>query len=287
MKNKTTKFIAQFKRELIENKWSLVYTPVIVSLVCIVSMAVFIYYWLFVMRTPLETDLTLNNLALDAMYANCSMIMTLYFLLGINYLTGCLYDDRKNKQILFWRSMPVSETFNVLTKVSIVALFIPVMMLLINLFIAFFSTILGAIYLSSLDASQYITFPEWGSSHVVLVPFRVLVDNLFGMFFIFPFIGYFLLMSALVKRFPLVISIVIPILIGYIDFLLGRIDLTIGVLDLCKDYYVFWLDIAPTFALRQPYEFVLQHLHALLLCLVIGGGMIAASIWLRNNRYET
>lgn len=280
------KFVAQFKREIIENKWSLVYTPLIVSAVYLISVAVFIYYWLFVMKQPLEPGITLNELAIDVMYTNCSMIVTLYFLLSLNYLSNCLYEDRKNKQILFWRSMPVSETFAVLTKISVVMLFMPLMVMLFNLLIASVASLVGAIYLSMLGADAAISFPSMDKAHAFILPFEILKDNLFGMLFVLPFVGYFLLVSALVKRFPLIIALVVPSLVLYIDFLLGKLELTIGVLDLGKQYFFFWQDIGATFILREPFVFKWEYMSPILIGGLIGAAFVAGSIWLRNNRYE-
>ena len=280
------KFVAQFKREIIENKWSLVYTPLIVSAVYLVSVAIFIYYWLFVLKQPLDAGVTLNDMLIDVMYTNCAMIMTLYFLLSLNYLSNCLYEDRKNKQILFWRSMPVSETLTVLTKVSVIMLFMPLMVMLLNFVITGISSVVGAAYLSLLDANAAISFPSPDKAHAFILPFEVFKDNLFGMLFVFPFVGYFLLVSALVKRFPLIIALLVPSLIDYIDFLLGKMDLTIGVLDLCKEYFFCWQDIGATFILREPFDFRWDHMSAILIGAIIGAGFIAGSVWLRNNRYE-
>lgn len=286
MSNAMNKFVAQFKREIIENKWSLVYTPLIVSAVYLVSLSIFIYYWLFVLKQPLDAGVTLNDMLIDVMYTNCAMIMTLYFLLSLNYLSNCLYEDRKNKQILFWRSMPVSETFAVLTKVSVIMLFMPLMVMLLNLVITGISSLVGAAYLSLLDASAVISFPSVDKAHAFILPFEVFKDNLFGMLFIFPFVGYFLLVSALVKRFPLIIALLVPSLIIYIDFLLEKMDLTIGVLDLCKQYFFFWQDVGATFILREPFYFKWEYTGAILLSCLVGAALTVGSIWLRNNRYE-
>lgn len=280
------KFTAQFKREIIENKWSLVYTPLIVSAVFLVSLTVFAYYWLFVMKQPWQSGTTLNDLSLDVMYGNCAMIMALYFFLSLNYLSNCLYEDRKNKQILFWRSMPVSETFSVLTKVSVVMLFMPLMVMLINFLMATVSFLVGSLYVSLLDANANINFSTPDQTNVFSLPFSVLKDNLFGMLFVFPFIGYFLLVSALVKRFPLIIALLVPALILYIDFLLGKLNLTIGVLDLCEQYFIFWQDVGNTFVLREPFDFRWDHLGAIFIGGLVGSALITGSIWLRNNRYE-
>ena len=48
------------------------------------------------------------------------------------YLLSCLYGDRKDRSILFWKSMPVSETRNVTVKFIVAALVVPVVVTLIS-----------------------------------------------------------------------------------------------------------------------------------------------------------
>ena len=49
------------------------------------------------------------------------------------YLLGCLFSDRKDKSVLFWKSLPVSETRVVLTKLAYGALLGPALFLLASL----------------------------------------------------------------------------------------------------------------------------------------------------------
>ena len=42
------------------------------------------------------------------------------------YLLGALYDDRRDRSVLFWKSMPLSDTQTVLSKVVAAAFVAPV-----------------------------------------------------------------------------------------------------------------------------------------------------------------
>lgn len=280
------KGIAQLKREVLEYRWGLIYIPLIISLIFIIFSAVFSYYWLFVREETLSATLTVNNIVLDFMYSNCSLMLLIYFFALVNYLSGCLYDDRKNKQILFWRSMPVSETMNVLIKVFLVMFVAPTFWLLINQIFSLLGVMIASICFSSLNGSSQITFPALGEGNVFIVPLQIYRDNLLGMLFISPFIGYLLLVSAWVKRFPMAIAFGVPMLLAFIDFLLGQLDLTIGVLPLLKLYGSLWMEIRSTFVLKEVFEFDSHLVLPLLVSLLIGGVLVSISIWLRNNRYE-
>lgn len=281
-----TKGMAQLKREVLEYRWGLIYIPLIISTIFIIFATGFSYYWLYIRKEMLDATLTVNSIVLDYMYSNCSLMLLIYFFVLANYLSGCLYDDRKSKQILFWRSMPVSETMNVLMKVVLVMFLAPTFLLLINQLFSFLGVMIASIYFSSLNASSQITFPALGEANVFIVPFQIYRDNLQGMLFIFPFIGYLLLISAWVKRFPMAIAFGVPMILALIDFLLGQLDLTIGVLSLLKLYGSLWMEIRSTFVLKEVFEFDSHLVWPLLISLLIGGVLVSISIWLRNNRYE-
>ncbi len=63
------------------------------------------------------------------------------------YLSGSLYDDRKDRSILFWKSLPVSDTMTVASKVLTACLLVPAMFLLVimltHLVLLLFATILS------------------------------------------------------------------------------------------------------------------------------------------------
>ncbi|MFT5563289.1 MAG: ABC-2 type transport system permease protein, partial [Litorivivens sp.] len=54
---------------------------------------------------------------LDGLFSGVSVIwfVTLWVVI-IFYLLGALYDDRRDRSILFWKSMPVSDTMTVASK---------------------------------------------------------------------------------------------------------------------------------------------------------------------------
>lgn len=66
----------------------------------------------------------LNFLVLLAIAATFYAMMTLYLSW---YLTDCLYADRKDRSVLFWKSMPVGDGATVLLKLAMAVLVIPVL----------------------------------------------------------------------------------------------------------------------------------------------------------------
>ena len=56
---------------------------------------------------------------LDVAYvALAGLLCVVFFFVVFFYLLGALYDDRRDRSVLFWKSLPVSDTSTVLSKVA-------------------------------------------------------------------------------------------------------------------------------------------------------------------------
>lgn len=284
MTSSIKKISAQIKREIIEYRVSIVYTPILLSAITLI-IAIGAFYYFYIAKLGVVTQIeNLYDAVPTAMYANATLILAVYYWIFVNYLTSSLYDDRKTKQILFWKSLPVSESFNLLGKLIMVVVFAPLFIMLINLVMAILFSALALIVANITGAP--IDFPSLGAPHVLVLPFLIAFDNLFGVLYLTPFIGYFLFVSAGVKRFPFVIALGVPMLLTFMDYLLNQIQLSIGVMSAIKWYGKFWVDMFPTFGLQVEYHFKSEHLPFLLSSLAVGAAFVLASIWLRNNRHE-
>ncbi|MBK8188437.1 MAG: hypothetical protein IPK77_14925 [Cellvibrio sp.] len=278
------KLHAQLKREINEYKISIIYTPIVLSIISL-AIAIGTFYYFFIAKLGEVSHIkNLYDAVPMAMYANAGLISGVYFWILINYLTSCLYDDRKSKQILFWRSLPVSEGFNVVGKLIMVMVFAPLFIMLINLVMAILFSALALIAANMTGTPM--EFPELSANHVLVLPFQIAFDNFFGSLYLMPFIGYFLLVSAGVNRFPFVIALGVPMLLTFMDYLLNQIQISIGVMSAIKQYAQLWVDILPAIGLQAEYHFKSEHLAFLLSSIAVGVIFIIASIWLRNNRYE-
>src|SRR3546814_20822192 len=63
-------------------------------------------------------DLSKVGFALDvAMYSAMGLLVVVLGFVVFFYCLGALYDDRRDRSILFWKSLPVSDASTVLSKV--------------------------------------------------------------------------------------------------------------------------------------------------------------------------
>ena len=82
---------------------------------------------------------------LDLPYGLCAaLIMGIALVVGIFYSLDALYGERRDRSILFWKSMPVSDLTTVLSKLSIPLVIIPVLSYAITLVTQFIMLVLAS-----------------------------------------------------------------------------------------------------------------------------------------------
>ncbi|MDX1515828.1 MAG: S16 family serine protease, partial [Woeseiaceae bacterium] len=126
------------------------------------------------------------------------------------YSLDALYAERKDKSILFWRSLPVTDSETVISKLLTAGIVIPLVTL-----VAVVVTQLAILVLTSLwvaiqggDAGHLV----WGPAPLADAWAANLVIALAMPLWLSPFIGWFLFVSAWTKRSPLLTGF-LPILI--------------------------------------------------------------------------
>lgn len=215
-----------------------------------------------------------------------TLFMLVLLLVLHSYLTGALYTDRRDQSILFWKSLPITERQNVLTKLGTGALAAPAAYML-----AAFAT--GACYLLLL--SVYTGF----SSELQAPGLGVLLGAYFNSIWslalawlllalwALPLFSYLLLCSAAAKKAPFLIAVGIPLALMILEiWVLGSANLW----QLFKDQTQGAL--GSFFAVLSHSEPAGRVLAESLSSPILWGGLVftgvamTACIWLRNYRYE-
>lgn len=138
------------------------------------------------------------------------------------YALGTLYDDRRDRSVLFWKSLPVSDTATVLSKVVSAMLVAPLIALLV-------STIAFALFL--------VVIGTWAALHGIN-PLPLLAASrpfsLFGRMLLtipadaawaLPTIGWLLFWSAFVRSKPFLWAVILPVLIFVANTWIGALGL--------------------------------------------------------------
>ena len=124
------------RREIWENH-SIYVAPLAIAAVYLLSFAVSVIWlphnlrtvWMpHTMREMAALKVTDNLIGLAMPYAHAAMLVGLTaFLVGIFYSLEALHGERRDRSILFWKSLPVSDLTTVLSKASIPLLVLPLL----------------------------------------------------------------------------------------------------------------------------------------------------------------
>ncbi len=146
----------------------------------------------------IEAAWRLVFLSVDGIF-NLALFAVLFF-----YLLGALSDDRKDRSILFWKSMPVTDGETVLSKLLAAMLLAPLLMLAMEFLTLLAGTLLYWLWLLFLDV------PAWrlsfGSAPILEHMAGNLLRHLVHAIWMLPLYGWLLLASAAARRRPFLLA---------------------------------------------------------------------------------
>ncbi len=220
--------LALLKREVWEHR-SIWLTPVAIAIVVTLGVLAML---MFASGFAAELDIAIfgaQNIAGDA---ERQAILTGFFLgtswlfiialaiLTIFYCLDSLYAERKDKSILFWRSLPVTDAETVISKLITAIIIIPLVTVLGIIATHLVNLIVTSIWVSMKGADggmliwgSVALFDNWMAAFIVVLASGIWMS---------PFIGWFLLVSAYTKRSPLLMAFMPPILIGLLEGIILR-----------------------------------------------------------------
>ncbi|MBT5030810.1 MAG: hypothetical protein HOM55_00785 [Proteobacteria bacterium] len=150
-----------------------------------------------------------------------SVAFIAFVFLAAFYLLDCLYTERKDRSILFWRSLPVSDTETVLIKLFTAVVVIPAILWL-TLISAHITTLILQSVLDTSEANNFLGVISLGSYWLNLAAV-LLITMLWSL----PLLSWLMFCSSWSSRTPLLTVIAIPIVVALVDVLLP-FDLNLG-----------------------------------------------------------
>lgn len=128
------------------------------------------------------------------------------------YCLGALYDERKDRSVLFWKSLPLSDRETVLSKVASATLLAPVIATAAAL-----ATMLGFLVLLSVFVLLHGGNPIellWGPGSPLAVTGQLIAAIPVYALWMLPTVGWLLLCSAWARSKPFLWAIMIPLFAG-------------------------------------------------------------------------
>jgi ABC-2 type transport system permease protein len=227
------RLLALIRREYWENKGAFRTTPLVIGGIYIVLTLMFIITfnhfdnefqslkelarWLAQTDVRLRGDIIYgaNIAALPGLF-NIVLSFVVFF-----YLLGSLYDDRKDRSILFWKSLPASDTLTLISKLLSAMVVAPVIFWAIYVITYILIMLIFSVVVLSLGENPWTLFLGIGS------PFKawsmLLLSYLAQSIWALPLYGWLMLVSSFAPRIPLLFAILPPVVVAvlqiWIEFL--------------------------------------------------------------------
>lgn len=222
----TTRLFWSIRRELWENR-SIYLAPLIVAAFIVLG------FFYSTLRIPagflISTTVDNNGVVTHATHGidpimpytiAAGLIMATTFLVAIFYCLDALYGERRDRSILFWKSLPISDLTTVLSKAAIPLVLLPLLtwvitvvtqslMLLINLSI---------FHLRGIDTAALRTGLPLTQNSMMLLYHLVAIHALWYA----PIWCWFLMVSAWARRTPLLWAALPPLALGVLEIITLR-----------------------------------------------------------------
>ena len=147
-----------------------------------------------------------------------ALLMGAFILVAVFYCIEALQRERRDRSILFWKSLPVSDVTTVLTKASIPFLLLPLLACAIAFVTQFLMLLVSTVALagSGISVATYWAQVSLFQGSLLLLYHVMTVHVLWSA----PIYGWLLLVSAWARRAALLWALLPPLAIGALEKLL-------------------------------------------------------------------
>jgi ABC-2 type transport system permease protein len=199
------------RRELWENR-SIYIAPLVAAIVFLFG----VFISMLSLRHRMHGVWPLDSVQTHDVFATryelaAALIMGTALIVGIFYTLDALYGERRDRSILFWKSLPVSDLITVLSKLAIPIVILPVLSFAITIATQFIMLLMGSIILQGSGVNIAALWTEASFVHVSLVLLYHFL-TVHGLWYA-PIYGWLLLVSAWAPRAPFLWAFLPPFVI--------------------------------------------------------------------------
>lgn len=142
------------------------------------------------------------------------MILVTAILVGVFYCLDALHGERRDRSILFWKSLPVSDGTTVLSKAGIPLLILPAISFAVVVATQLIMLLLSSAVLLMNDLSAATTWAQLGFfKHSLILLYGLVTLALWHA----PIYGWLLLVSGWARRAPFLWAVVPPIALSILE----------------------------------------------------------------------
>jgi hypothetical protein len=201
------------RRELWENR-SIYLAPLIVAALVLFASALGTFGLPRRMRS-LPTDPGARHAVIVGHYSMApAPIMLTAFIVGFFYCLDALHGERRDRSILFWKSLPVSDRTTVLSKASIPLIVLPVIAFTLSVVTQVTLLQWGSIVLRANGISPATLWTEFRFFQGLLIMIYGLTVHVL---WFAPIYAWLLLVSAWARRTPVLWAVLPPFAIGIVE----------------------------------------------------------------------
>lgn len=219
------------RREIAEHKGMIVKTPIIIGAVCTVLMLLGMIGGVMAGKDLFELSPHAQNMQtmtpevaagvfeqISGHYAYIGMVLAVVMpIMVFVYCVHTLFDERRTRSDLFWKSLPVSDNHVIASKALTALIVIPLAYTMVFVVLAYITIASFAVVAAFMGWNVAPALMSWG----VLAPLSVLAIIPVYALWALPAVGYLLLVSTISKSKPLLMALLIPLglsaAIGIID----------------------------------------------------------------------
>jgi ABC-2 type transport system permease protein len=231
MSTQSTVFLTLLKREIWEHRGAFVYTPLIIGAVlflfALMGTGSAAFWGIKIDGASLMAEGAVKmaqaqakpeqlQIAANAFFFGTALLwQTVLSIVLFFYCIGCLYDERRDRSVLFWKSMPVSDLETVLSKVVTASLVAPLItlaaMIIGQIVLALYAGLMIAIYGGSPWAlwwGNLRPFSFWGS-YLGVIGVQVL--------WLLPLVGWLMLAGSFARSKPFLWAVLPPVALSILE----------------------------------------------------------------------
>jgi ABC-2 type transport system permease protein len=194
----TRPFVWCVRRELWENR-SVYLAPLAVAGVLMFGFILSATAGIWESHLRIDATATPDKLA-DPYGFAAAFILGTAFIVSFFYSVDCLYGERRDRSILFWKSLPVSDLTTVLSKAVIPLVFLPLFSFAVTVVVQYFMLLYSTLVVAASGQSVAML---WSKLHLFQMSSGLLFHLVtVHMLWYMPIYAWLLLVSAWARRAP-------------------------------------------------------------------------------------
>jgi ABC-2 type transport system permease protein len=222
-------FVWLLKREYWEHRGGFFWAPLIAGGVVI---AITVLSMIIAEATAARHGVKLSNMNLDAISRNMTadqisqfnagltvglmglsipIMITLSFVVFF-YLLGALYDDRRDRSALFWKSLPVSDLDTVLSKVAAAVLLAPLFAIAATIVLHLAFLVVVSVYAGLHGVNPLPLL--WNPAPLLAMWIKLVLLIPLNALWALPTVGWLLFCSAFARSRPFLWAVAVPVAFG-------------------------------------------------------------------------